>query len=60
MHRATILCLSNAFLLVGGSNGKGPTALLIVADGIRHSNTPVSLVLAVTIICLDCLHRHPY
>ena len=47
----------HAIIFVGGSNGRGLTAVLMVDDGIRYRDTPVPPMLTKIIIFLDRL-RH--
>ena len=58
-HKATILCLLGAFLFVDGTSNKGHVALLSVVEEMHCDWTPMSLIIAKTIVYLDRLHHHP-
>jgi len=47
------LCLIGAFLLVGGTSNRGPAALVSVVKELHYDWTPIPLVVAETILCLD-------
>jgi len=57
IHLGILLCIIGAFLLVGGFENKGPMMLLNITERIQHDQTPIPLVVAGTIVCLDRL-RH--
>ena len=56
--RVTILCLFGVFLFVGDRVNKAPAILLRVV-GVCRDQTLMLLVIAETILCLDCLRHNP-
>ena len=57
-HKANLLCLFRAFLLVSGYVNRGHAMLLSVVKEVHPVQTPMSLIVADTIL-LGRLYHHP-